>query len=261
MAANTRPVGGAGQRGHAATNADRARHSEMDRVPGVVPDTRIVRSRPSWATCCGCGRGSGTRAAHATCRQPPSQIVRRGAFPETLEDLLSLPGVGAYTARAVLAFAFEADAAVVDTNIARVYARVAGARLTGRQVQAAADAALPVGDSWRWNQCLMDLGATLCRPTPQCDRCPLRTACAWRRAGGDLAVDPSVGSAGVSRPQRRFEGSERQARGRLLRALSSGSVSVGEAALVMNHPSAPRLVAALCSEGLVRQEHETLRLP
>lgn len=188
-------------------------------------------------------------------------IHRAGVFPDTLDGLLALPGVGAYTARAVLAFAFEADEAVVDTNIARVYARVAGTRLTTTQVQALADAALPLGDSWRWNQCLMDLGATLCRPVPQCDDCPLRATCTWQRAGGDPTSDPSIGSAGVSRRQSRFEGSERQARGRLMKALNSGSVRVVDAPKLMRHPAALRLIDALCAEGLVRADGKSLRLP
>jgi A/G-specific adenine glycosylase len=91
-------------------------------------------------------------------------IESAGSFPSDLAGLLALPGVGPYTARAVQAFAFEADAAVVDTNIARVYARLAGRRLTAGEVQAHADAALPAGDAWVWNQCLMDLGALVCRP-------------------------------------------------------------------------------------------------
>ncbi len=195
------------------------------------------------------------------------EVHRLGTFPDTLDGLLALPGVGAYTARAVLAFAFEADAAVVDTNIARVYARVAGSRLTSAQVQAVADAALPLGDSWRWNQCLMDLGATLCRPMPLCSECPLHSVCAWQLAGGDLALDPSIGSAGVSRTQSRFEGSERQARGRLLKALTAGPagvqvlVSIDDAPRVMGHPAASRLVNALCAEGLVRVDGTALRLP
>ena len=189
------------------------------------------------------------------------EVHRLGAFPDTLDALRALPGVGAYTARAVLAFAFEADAAVVDTNIARVYARVEGRRLTAAQVQSVADVSLPIGDSWRWNQCLMDLGATLCRPTPRCGACPLRSTCAWQLAGGDLDADPAIDSAGVSRAQSRFEGSERQARGRLMKALTTGAVRVGDTQKVMAHPAAHRLVAALCAEGLVRNDGETLRLP
>src|SRR5690606_19747528 len=107
-------------------------------------------------------------------------VADRDGFPRDLDGLLALPGVGPYTARAILAFAFEADAAVVDTNIARVYARLAGRRLTAREVQATADSALPTGEAWTWNQCLMDLGATICRPAaPDCDGCPARRHCAW----------------------------------------------------------------------------------
>ncbi|MDP2293594.1 MAG: A/G-specific adenine glycosylase [Actinomycetota bacterium] len=187
-----------------------------------------------------------------------TEVAARGTFPESLPDLLALPGVGQYTARAVLAFAFEADAAVVDTNIARVYARVAGRSLTAKEVQAAADLALPSGDGWAWNQCLMELGATLCRPgVPACDECPLQRECAWHGVG----PDPAIGSSGVSRPQARFEGSERQARGRLMKALSNGAVRLTDAPDVMRHAAAPQLIDALCREGLVRLEGEWLLLP
>src|SRR6185295_6829874 len=109
----------------------------------------------------GLGYPRRARNLHATARQ----VESLGGFPRELDRLRALPGIGNYTARALLAFAFELDAAVVDTNIARVYARVDGARLTPNEVQRAADAALPPGESWAWNQCLMELGATLCRPT------------------------------------------------------------------------------------------------
>ncbi len=156
-----------------------------------------------------------------------------------------------------MAFAFESDVAVVDTNIARVFARVSGSALTAKQVQAAADQAQPPGLSWEWNQCLMELGAVLCRPTPNCGECPLVAVCAWHGVG----LDPAIGSAGVSRAQSRFEGSERQARGRLLKALTSGPVSAATTSVVMSHPAADRLLRALCDEGLVRSDGEFVRLP
>ena len=80
----------------------------------------------------GLGYPRRARNLHAAARE----IVRLGEFPASLDGLLALPGVGQYTARAVLAFAFEVDSAVVDTNIARVLARVAGHRLTAKQAQA-----------------------------------------------------------------------------------------------------------------------------
>ncbi len=152
-------------------------------------------------------------------------IVERhdGVIPDDLNSLLALPGVGPYTARAVLAFACERDVAVVDTNIARVLARTAGSRLTPRQAQAAADELVPRREGWAWNQILMDLGALVCRPTPDCGECPLESTCAWAIAGRP-EPDPAVGSAGVSTRQPRFEGSDRQARGRVLAELVRGAV-------------------------------------
>jgi A/G-specific adenine glycosylase len=190
------------------------------------------------------------------------QICALGEFPRTLDGLLALPGVGAYTARAVLAFAFEIDAAVVDTNIARVYARVGGVSLTARQVQAAADNALPVGYSWEWNQCLMDLGATLCRPlNPACGSCPLEPHCAWRGVGDD----PAIGSAGVSGRQSRFAGSDRQGRGRLMKAIADGPVSAQRLAHAMGwpdqHERAGRVAATLVADGLVVLDNQWYRHP
>ncbi len=188
------------------------------------------------------------------------EVERLGAFPSTLDSLLALPGVGPYTARAVMAFAFELDVAVVDTNIARVHARVAGRALTLKEVQRLADDALPAGRAWEWNQCLMDLGAVLCRPTsPGCDDCPLREQCAWAGKGDD----PAVGSAGVSRAQSRFDGSDRQARGRLMKALGARGVVIAEAAEVMivDTARAERLVQTLVDDRLVVRRGDRLTLP
>lgn len=181
-----------------------------------------------------------------------------GRVPDDLEALLALPGVGAYTARAVLAFAYEADVAVVDVNVARVLARVGGQRLTARQAQVAASALVPEGEAWLWNQALMDLGALVCLPTPLCDECPIAGRCSWRGTG----PDPSIGSAGVGVTQSPFEGSDRQARGRLLKALGSGSIAARDLGLVMERPqeAAERLAAVLVDEGLVRRQGDTLLL-
>jgi A/G-specific adenine glycosylase len=188
-------------------------------------------------------------------------IAALGEFPSSLDGLLSLPGVGQYTARAVLAFAFEADAAVVDTNIARVLARVEGRTLTAKEAQAAADTMLPPGDAWAWNQSLMDLGAMLCRPrSPACDECPLAVRCAWWGSG---EPDPAVGSAGVSTRQSPFEGSDRQARGRLVKALGDGPVLWASVAEVMgcDETRARCLAMALTAEGLVVSDRIAVRLP
>jgi A/G-specific adenine glycosylase len=146
-----------------------------------------------------------------------------GVVPDALDALLALPGIGPYTARAVLAFAFERDVGVVDTNAARVLARTSGRALTAAEVQRAADASVPRGDGWRWNQAMLDLGATVCTSrAPRCGECPVARRCAWHAAGKgaeDGVVDPAVGSAGVSGGQSRFDGSDRQGRGRLVAEL------------------------------------------
>ncbi len=147
------------------------------------------------------------------------QIVARfdGEVPRGIEDLESLPGVGAYTARAVAAFAFGARTPVVDTNVARVLARaIEGHGHAGPSVGAAdrakvesllpADAALAA----RFSVAVMELGALVCTATsPDCTHCPIRTDCAWRVAG-------SPAYAGPRRKVQHFEGTDRQVRGRLL---------------------------------------------
>jgi A/G-specific adenine glycosylase len=205
----------------------------------------------------GLGYPRRARNLHATA----ARVAALGEFPRELDGLLALPGVGPYTARALLAFAFERDAAVVDTNIARVYARLAGVPLTRARVQAMADDACPAGDAWVWNQCLMDLGAVVCRPTaPSCAECPVRDACAWRNGA---TADPAIGSSGVSRRQAVFAGSDRQARGALLRALAAGPVARADVAATMHRDedTAARLLAALVAERLCREDDITVALP
>lgn len=182
-----------------------------------------------------------------------------GAVPPDLDDLLALPGVGPYTARAVRVFAFELDDAVVDTNVARILARVEGRSLGRAEVQQRADDAVPAGRGWAWNQALLDVGAAHCRARgPICTGCPLGHCCAWLVAGGP---DPAQGSAGVSGRQSRFEGSDRQGRGRLVDALRSGPVAITALAEVMGWPDDPervrRVAETLERDGLaVRRGHE-----
>jgi A/G-specific adenine glycosylase len=182
-----------------------------------------------------------------------------GVVPNTLDELLALPGVGPYTARALLAFAFEDDAAVVDTNIARVLARFHGRTLKARDAQKLADDWVPQREAWLWNQALMDLGATVCRPQPMCDECPLNKQCSWRGNG----TDPSVGSAGVSVAQAKFAGSDRQARGRLIKQLGECAVPIHAVPEIMDRSAeiAMRLVNDLISDGLIIRQNDELMLP
>lgn len=190
-----------------------------------------------------------------------------GQWRRDVAGLRLLPGVGPYTARAILAFAFELPAAVVDTNVARVLARAGGRSLSPAEVQAAADAVADAEDPWTWNQAMLDLGATVCTARrPRCDGCPVGTvgACAWR-AGGGAAPDPAVGSAGVSGGQSRFSGSDRQGRGKLVDALRIGPVEAARLAEVMGWPDdaerASRVAATLVRDGLAVTVDGTYVLP
>jgi A/G-specific adenine glycosylase len=189
-----------------------------------------------------------------------------GQVPDDLDALLALPGVGPYTASAVLAFAFERDVGVVDTNIARVLARWSGRRMSAAVARAEARAKVPAGHGWWWNQSLMELGARCCRPRdPVCGACPLGPECAWNRAGHPEA-DPAVGSALVSGGQARYAGSDREARGRLLAAVTTGPIERSGVAAVVDLVEDPDRAAAildsLVADGLVVVgPHGTVRLP
>ena len=191
-------------------------------------------------------------------------IVERhgGDVPDDLEQLLDLPGVGDYTARAVLVFADHREVGIVDTNVARVMSRVENRPLARKELQAIADESVPEGLSWEWNQVLMDFGATVCTArAPRCAECPVRSSCGWAGVNGN---DPAPLTAGTSRPQGRFEGSDRQARGRLLKELTRRGVSRVEVAEVMGdieRHRASRLVEQLIVEGLVAERDGFLSLP
>jgi A/G-specific adenine glycosylase len=182
-------------------------------------------------------------------------VVRghEGAVPGGDAALRALPGVGAYTARAVRSFAFGHDVAAVDTNALRVLARcVAGAPLTQGQAVALGDRLVPPGESWEFNQAMFDLGATVCTGArPGCTVCPLRGQCRWLRSG---RAEPDPWRAGPSvRPQPAFAGSDRQGRGRLLDALRAGAVPQDALAGACGWPDdaarAARIAAALVAEG------------
>jgi len=175
-----------------------------------------------------------------------------GRVPSTLAELLALPGVGAYTARAVLAFAFERDIGVVDTNAGRVLSRaVAGRPLGSAEAQRLVDTMVPEGRGWRFGQALLDLGASVCvAGGPRCTACPIRPRCRWA-ASGRREPDPARGSAGVSTPQSVFIGSDRQGRGRLIDALRHGDIRPAAVASAAGWPDDPGRAARI-ADGLIR---------
>lgn len=186
----------------------------------------------------------------------------RGRLPADVAALQRLPGIGPYTARAVAVFAFEQHEAVLDTNVGRLLARWSGRSLTAREGQVMADALVPAGDSWRWNQTLFDFAAAVCtKRAPACAACPLLSGCAWRGDGDD----PALGSAGVSKGQSRFEGSRRQVRGRILDAVRTSPVRLDQIAAFGrpgdDESAVMGVVRDLVDDGLVELEDGSIRLP
>ena len=189
-----------------------------------------------------------------------------GEVPDDLHALLDLPGIGPYTARAILVFAFERHHGVLDTNAARFVARaVAGERLSATTAQQLADAQVPDGTPWAWNQAVLDLGAGVCvKREPRCNDCPIREQCAWARSGFP-SPDPAAGSAGTSGVQTPFDGSDRQGRGRIVQALRTGPIEVVRLPDVTGWDDDPeraqRVADGLVVEGLAEYVDGQLALP
>ena len=114
----------------------------------------------------------------------------QGTFPRGEKDALELPGIGSYTAAAILSIAYGAKHAVLDGNVARVLARLGAVQGDLRDakrwqsLQESANALLDLKSPGDWNQAMMELGATLCTPqTPQCLLCPVAQFCRARKLG------------------------------------------------------------------------------
>lgn len=179
-----------------------------------------------------------------------------GNLPDTAKALESLPGIGPYTARAVMAFAYNAPTVPVDTNIARVIARLLNTVLDRKVAQELADGLVTTTNapSATLTDAIMDLGATICMAKQaNCPTCPLASPCAYR-AQIELnpfdAEDPAAKGAHRPVKQAAFKGSDRQVRGAILRSLTAQS-PIQEAELTEKHgPKTPELLLALAKDGL-----------
>lgn len=188
-----------------------------------------------------------------------------GAVPRDVEALLTLSGIGDYTARAVAVFAYGDHHPVVDTNTRRVLARALEGRSqpgpAARRDLLAMAALLPAsaGESAVFNAAMMELGATVCTSrSPKCERCPIVAQCAWVACGR-----PDTGDG---RPrQARYEGSDRQTRGSILQALRSAPDSALALDAVIHDwadlTQRDRAIDSLIADGLVEAIDGMLRLP
>ena len=169
----------------------------------TVPDLAAAEDAEVMSAWAGLGYYARARNLLACARAVAGE--HGGVFPDTEAGLLALPGVGAYTAAAVAAIAFDRPANVVDGNVERVMARLfavetrlPAAKPELKHLAAGLVVAERPGD---WAQALMDLGATICRPKePLCERCPVAAFCAARATGHPGAYPRKT--AKLERPRR-----------------------------------------------------------
>lgn len=178
-----------------------------------------------------------------------------GVVPDDVDALLALPGIGDYTARAVAVFAYGERHPVVDTNIRRVIARAVDGQgepgpPSAKRDLAAMETLLPQdrATAAAFNAGMMELGAIVCvARSPRCDNCPLLDRCVWRAAGYPAYSGPRKAV------QKKYEGSDRQVRGRLLAELRAAHIPVTAAELEAVWPDAKqrdRALAGLLADGL-----------
>lgn len=168
----------------------------LDRFPtlqalAAAPPEAVLKA---WE---GLGYYTRVRNLHAAARL----VVARhgGRLPETRGALLALPGIGTYTAGAILSIAFGQRVAAVDGNVRRVWGRIFATAESGAgSLQELAEAIVPRRVPGRFNQALMDLGATVCKPrTPGCSVCPVRDLCHAHAAGLERSLPSPMKRAAV----------------------------------------------------------------
>lgn len=187
-----------------------------------------------------------------------------GSVPAEPSELRRLPGVGEYTAAAVAAFAYSRRVVVLDTNVRRVLARASTGQAHPRvhlttAERALAESLLPADDrtAARWSVAVMELGALVCTASaPRCGECPLADRCTWVDAGRPADTVP--------RRRQPFDGTDRQARGRVMALLRESHRPISEHDLGstwQDEEQRRRVVASLLADGLVVRTERGYELP
>lgn len=207
--------------------------------------------------------GLGYNRRAVAIRRAAQLIVEQhgGEVPASVEALEALPGVGPYTARAVVAIAFGMPVGAVDVNVRRVLGRLATGgpeAFSPGAMQALADALVPIDAAAAWTHALMDVGARLCKPTnPRCADCPAHAWCAYAagerpKASASASRSPTVAARKPAPP---FATTNRWLRGRVLdraRAAADDEWVAYPQAVGLHSAAAVReAVVALGSEGLL----------
>lgn len=230
-----------------------------------APISAVLRA---WA-----GLGYNRRALYAIrCAQKVIENFH-GRFPRTFAELKTLPGVGEYTARAILSFAFAKPVAALDANHRRVLHRILYGlpikrRISDKQLLKDAEKILPRRSAYDWNQALMDFGSLICvNAAPKCDICPVQKFCkAFPQIAQARKRGESLGR--FVRPQASFRTSNRYFRGRILDALrarshtfSSLKHSIKIARPETTAVELKKCVSALAAEGLAQVRAGKISLP
>jgi len=189
-----------------------------------------------------------------------------GVVPSDVDELLALPGIGDYTARAVAAFAYGKRHPVVDTNVRRVIARAVDGQAepappSARRDLAAMSELLPDDPAAArgFNAGAMELGAIVCTArAPRCADCPIASLCSWREAGYPAYDGPRKPG------QKRYEGSDRHVRGLIMRELRAAHVPITDAEIERLWPDAAqrdRALVGLVADGLAVRNQGGYVLP
>lgn len=239
-----------------------------------APTSEVIRA---WA-----GLGYNRRAVNMQRSARALLEEYAGQFPQTVGELLKLPGIGAYTAGAIACFAFEQDVAFMDTNIRRVVRRMLyrpDAEPGDRELLEHMTTLVPAGQGWAWNQAIMELGALICTAArPQCWRCPVREYCqdyaARRQADEHILSYTPLPAKPVKKVAERRESpypqSSRFYRGRIITALREHKAGLRAEQLgpLLKDDYTPEeqawvetLLAGLERDGLLLRQDGLVKLP
>ncbi len=199
-------------------------------------------------------------------------ISALGAWPVMPDDLVKLPGIGPYTSRSVLVFAHNADEALIEANIRRIYLRVFIGRPESNPVKKIEELAhkhLPKGHSRDWHNALMDFGSIVCTAkSPSCESCPVSKQCVSRKTMTKDEMQ-QVASSIFKTTQSKFGGSNRWYRSKIVKLLQrQDEVAIASLGKKIKKDYTPgelkwlhSIIEGLVRDGLVKRDGKRLRLP
>ncbi len=249
-----------------------AKYQEFIRLFPTVHS--LAKATPADVIRAWAGLGYNRRALYL--QRTAESVVRvyGGVFPQNIETLKTLPGIGDYTARAILSFAFEEPVPMMDTNHRRFYQRVFFGihkkddrtllRKAVRVIEKLGSSRIARGDAvYHWNQALMDFGSAVCRTTrPECRECPIKKYC---KAYPKILISKKSGVRFEKQKTTPFRETDRYVRGRIIDTLRThDAVLIPRLAKDFPHVSPERfatILQKLITDGLIVQKGRSILLP